>query len=100
MRLTPDQIHAIQSTVQTVLGEGAQVSLFGSRLDDSRRGGDVDLLIEAQNEPALLDRARLKNQLEAQLQLPVDIVTASPKHTSAFARMVRGQAQILTGRAA
>ena len=46
MRLTPTQIDTIQSTVQAVLGEGAVVSLFGSRLDDGRKGGDVDLLIE------------------------------------------------------
>jgi hypothetical protein len=39
MRLTPAQIDTIQSTVHAVLGEGARVSLFGSRLDDSRRGG-------------------------------------------------------------
>ena len=50
MRLTPAQIDTIQSTVHAVLGDGAVVSLFGSRLDDSRRGGDVDLLIEAQVE--------------------------------------------------
>ncbi len=97
MRLTPAQIDTIQSTVQSVLGEGAVVSLFGSRLDDSRLGGDVDLLIEAQPEPVLLDRARIKNRLELQLQLPVDIVTASPHHASAFARLARSQSQILTG---
>ena len=97
MRLTPAQIDTIQCTVHAVLGEGARVSLVGSRLDDSRRGGDVDLLIEAQPEPVLLDRARIKNRLEMQLQLPVDIVTASPQQASAFVRMARSQAQVLTG---
>ena len=47
MRLTPAQIDTIKSTTQAVLGEGAQVSLFGSRTDDSRRGGDIDLYIKA-----------------------------------------------------
>jgi predicted nucleotidyltransferase len=46
MRLTPDQIDTIQSTVHAVLGEGAQVTLFGSRVDDNLKGGDVDLMVE------------------------------------------------------
>ena len=97
MRLTSAQIDTIQSTVQAVLGEGAVVSLFGSRLDDGRKGGDVDLLIEANREPGLLERASIKNQLEDRLHLPVDIVTASFDKPSAFARMARAQAVSLKG---
>jgi hypothetical protein len=43
MRLTPTQIDTIKSTAQAVLGEGAQVWLYGSRLDDQRKGGDLDI---------------------------------------------------------
>ena len=43
MRLTPAQIDTIQSTVHAVLGEGTQVWLYGSRLDDQRKGGDLDI---------------------------------------------------------
>jgi hypothetical protein len=32
MRLTPAQIDTIKSTAQAVLGEGTQVTLFGSRV--------------------------------------------------------------------
>jgi uncharacterized protein len=46
MRLTPAQIDAIKSTATAVLGEGAQVTLFGSRVNDTAKGGDVDLMIE------------------------------------------------------
>jgi predicted nucleotidyltransferase len=46
MRLTPEQIDIIKSTAQSVLGEGAQVILFGSRVDDALKGGDIDLLME------------------------------------------------------
>jgi len=100
MRLTPAQIDTIQSTVQTVLGERAVVSVFGSRLDDCRKGGDVDLLIEAEHEPGLLQRASIKNQLENRLHLPVDVVTASFDKPSTFARMARAQAVLLKGVAA
>ncbi len=46
MRLTPDQTRAIVTATRAVAGAQAQVKLFGSRLDDSARGGDIDLLVE------------------------------------------------------
>ena len=46
VRLTADQVHAIKQTAKAVLGEGARVLLFGSRIDDSKTGGDIDLLFE------------------------------------------------------
>lgn len=46
MRLTPDQIQAIKQTAQAVLGEDSRVTLFGSRADDTKKGGDIDLLFE------------------------------------------------------
>lgn len=56
MRLTPAQIETIKSTAQDVLGEGVQVTLFGSRVDDTLRGGDVDLMMVVEQpvpEPAV-----------------------------------------------
>jgi predicted nucleotidyltransferase len=46
MRLTPAQSQIIKDTVNRVLGTPSRVWLFGSRADDSRRGGDIDLLVE------------------------------------------------------
>lgn len=47
MRLTQQEIDAIRSTAHEVFGPVATVRLFGSRVDDDRRGGDIDLHVEA-----------------------------------------------------
>lgn len=46
MRLSPDQVDAIVATAQELAGADAQVRLFGSRVNDQLRGGDIDLLVE------------------------------------------------------
>ena len=78
MRLTPEQIHAIKRHTRAVFGTDAIVRLFGSRTDDARSGGDVDLLIELPQKNALADEIRLIARLEGELDLPVDVVTAYP----------------------
>lgn len=57
MRLTPDQEQIIKSTVARVLEAESRVWLFGSRVDDELRGGDIDLLIET--EAAFPNRAKM-----------------------------------------
>lgn len=46
MRLSQEHIAAIKQTAHAVLGDGARVILFGSRVDDAKKGGDIDLLFE------------------------------------------------------
>lgn len=66
MRLTEEQRRLIRDTVASALGPQARVRLFGSRLDDARRGGDIDLLVEV---PApLLDRLQRELELGARLE--------------------------------
>lgn len=47
MRLTDQEIAAIKSAAHEAFGESVVVRLFGSRVDDSLRGGDIDLHVEA-----------------------------------------------------
>ncbi len=65
MRLRSDQIQTIKTVVHRVLGEPCQIWLFGSRVDDHRRGGDIDLMIET--EATLPNRAMGICQLYAAL---------------------------------
>ena len=46
MRLTAEERIAIADAARATLVPGSRVSLFGSRVDDQARGGDIDLLVE------------------------------------------------------
>lgn len=65
MRLTEYQAQAIKDAVESVIGIGARVWLFGSRVDDTRRGGDIDLLVEIDH--LIPDRMARLCRLEATL---------------------------------
>lgn len=49
MRLTSEQIQVIKQTAYSVLGKDSRVILFGSRTDDAKKGGDIDLLFETEH---------------------------------------------------
>jgi predicted nucleotidyltransferase len=77
MRLSQKQRQVIRDEVACIFGADARGHVFGSRLDDTQRGGDIDLHIEAAgNAEELLDRelalyARLQRNLGEQR---IDIV--------------------------
>lgn len=81
MRLTDHQAKAIMQLAHEVAGERAQVRVFGSRLDDDARGGDLDLMLElfepAAN-PALL-AARFSAGVTRLIRgRKVDVLIAAP----------------------
>lgn len=60
MRIAPQHIEGIRAIVREAAGRDARVRLFGSRLDDRRSGGDVDLFVQLQgpvHNPAMLSAA-------------------------------------------
>ena len=52
MRLEPEEVDGILVAVRS-FDPDAQVYLFGSRVDDRKRGGDIDLEAAARFEPLL-----------------------------------------------
>lgn len=97
VRLTPSQVSIIRDAALEVAGSQARVWLYGSRLDDARRGGDVDLLVESTPPMGLRARAKLKWLIEQRLGLPVDVLAAAGDETpsSAFVALAKAQAQRL-----
>jgi predicted nucleotidyltransferase len=70
------------------------VWLFGSRINDEARGGDVDLYVETDS-PALLDELRCKVSLEEKLDMPVDLLVRSFQDDSPIARIAKNQGKRL-----
>ena len=94
MRLSVDQTCVILHCLHQQFGADAQVMLFGSRLDDTARGGDVDFLVESPAPPTLRQRALAA--MEQALNLPVDIAAMRRGMTGiAIARMARTKARPL-----
>ena len=85
MRLSQYQQAAIRTAAAAVFGAGAGVWLFGSRADDGKKGGDIDLLIrpEARGSEHLFDKKiRFLVQLERQLgERKIDVVIEAPDDT-------------------
>lgn len=99
MRLSDTQRETIKDVTNALFGNSATVKLFGSRLDDTARGGDIDLLVtsdrlvENKVEKALYMVARLQIRLGDQ---PIDVIVVDPETTmSDFYRRVMKSAQPL-----
>lgn len=74
MRLDSRQSRIILESSRRFLGEDVGVVLFGSRVDDASKGGDVDLYIETRTSPGVWKKAQLLAELEKRLGLSVDLV--------------------------
>ncbi|NTV93958.1 MAG: nucleotidyltransferase domain-containing protein [Thiobacillus sp.] len=81
MRLTEAQTQAIRQAARQVAGAQARVRVFGSRLDDSAHGGDLDLFLELPEpvENSALLAARLSAKVSRLMHgRKVDVVLSAP----------------------
>lgn len=98
MRLTDRQIQTLRRLAAELAGKHARVRVFGSRLSDTARGGDLDLMLELPDpveNPALL-AARMSARMSARASRAmagrrVDVLLSAPNlrrlpiHDVAFA---------------
>ena len=83
MRLTSQEQRDIAEAARAVLPAGSRVCLFGSRVDDNLRGGDIDLLVEPGAALDAQQQVLLRTRLAARLyrligERRIDIVLATP----------------------
>lgn len=81
MRLDDKTCEIIKNEVASQLGVDAIVRLFGSRVDDTQRGGDIDLLVEPS--VPLTHRIQAECRLSARLYIKlggrkVDVLIKDP----------------------
>ena len=81
MRLTADQTQTIRQLARQVAGNRSRVRVFGSRLDDTAHGGDVDLMLELPepvDNPALMAAQMSALVSRAMHGRKVDVLLSAP----------------------
>lgn len=83
MRITADERATIVAAARETWGPAAVVSLFGSRVDDLARGGDIDLLIDLPEAPTparwVADRRSFVARLYRRLgERRIDVILGGP----------------------
>ncbi len=78
MRITQRQRTAIVEATREIFGEQSTVRLFGSRADDTKRGGDIDLHVQIRGvDPQCREKSqKLSARICAKLGdiLPIDVI--------------------------
>jgi predicted nucleotidyltransferase len=79
MRLTDSERKIIKESAKNIFGTRAKVFLFGSRVDDSLKGGDIDLYIETEKQTQLQDKISFITNLKWKLgDQKIDVLVNSP----------------------
>ena len=87
MRLTNEERETLKTAVQT-LDENAQVFLFGSRVDNNKKGGDIDVLIFSTCLTKPLLRKVKRQFCDRFGEQKIDLVLDSGKLETPFVRMI------------
>ena len=78
MRLTNFEFNALR----TIIGEldpAGSIYLYGSRADDSRRGGDIDVFLQASRAIDMKSRLRTQYRLQLACNTHVDLLVKNPQ---------------------
>jgi len=78
VRLSTFEVNIIKNTILKYI-EDAKILLFGSRVYDNKKGGDIDLLVETSHNISLKEKINILTQLEMQgIQRKVDLLFKTP----------------------
>ena len=93
MRLSTFERDSVKEIVKEFDPE-AQVFLFGSRVDDTSKGGDIDLLLITKKN-SFIDKLKLKVQIKKKIgDQRIDIILTA-KVEDSFSRLIYPQAVLI-----
>ena len=78
MRLNASELNAIRSTLAAADPAG-RIYWFGSRVDDKRRGGDIDVFLESSRSINAMTALRLEYRMGAACDTKVDLLIKGPE---------------------
>lgn len=78
MRLLDKEVNIIRSVIHDIDPDG-KIYLFGSRRDDLRRGGDIDLFLDASLVIPLKSQLAMQYRLVSQCDTHVDLLVKTPE---------------------
>ena len=92
MRLQTKELDIIRQVAKEIYGSNVKVYLFGSRTDDSKRGGDIDLLVRTpQQKQGVLSRIRMIARLKELLgDQKIDVIGDYEQSTVAEEALKQG----------
>lgn len=86
MRISETEKKSIVNVFNKFKMNGAKIYLFGSRTDDSKRGGDIDLLITFDQQEDLVKFARLDFLIDLKKNLGDRKIDITMAHKSELAK--------------
>jgi predicted nucleotidyltransferase len=78
MRLLPKETQAIRQVLLNADPHG-RIFLFGSRMDDSKKGGDIDIFFESSKMLGLKSKLSLEYKLTTLCETKVDLLVKNPE---------------------
>lgn len=91
MRLSHQNILVLKETISKYIND-PKIILFGSRVDDNRKGGDIDILVETKENIELKTQIKILAECEIQgIHRKIDMIFKTPfkKEQSIFKTAIK-----------
>lgn len=78
MRLSTEDVNIIKTTLQECISSG-NIYLFGSRVADAKKGGDIDIYVETEKDVSLHEKLNILTFFETRgIQRRIDLIIDTP----------------------